>query len=89
MRLAAAISADTHSGSEIETIHLSAEHTEFIERLSTRINPDMPPAFGNAHVVRMLLERIEEAQIDLTSLVSEDEIATTAAAAQRQRRQRG
>ena len=90
MRLAAAISADDHHpGSEIETVYLSAEQADFIERLSARINPDMPLAFGNAHVVRVLLEQIEEAGIDLTSSASENEIASAAATAQRRRRSRG
>jgi hypothetical protein len=83
MRLAAALPADPEARSNIETIELSPAHLELIGRISRRINPDMPLAFGHAHVVRILLDRFEEAEIDLSAAGSENEVSAAAVAALR------
>jgi len=47
---------------EGEVVDLSAAQLEFLGQLSRGLNPEMPIAFGAPHVVRTLLEKLEEAQ---------------------------
>jgi hypothetical protein len=54
--------AETQPVSEIETITLSEDQYEMLRKLSRDLNPDTHVAFGGAHAIRTLLERIEEAQ---------------------------
>ncbi|HUP49970.1 MAG TPA: hypothetical protein VNA04_14380 [Thermoanaerobaculia bacterium] len=88
MRLVQASPAEPGEESEIETVVLTPTQLAFLGRLSRGINPAMPSAFGDAHAVRTLLERLEEAQLDLSAASSEDEIARIASAALRQRKRR-
>ena len=62
MRLVAAIPPDSKEQGEVETLRLSPAHIEFLGQLSRELNPAMPLAFGGPHVVRTLLEKLEEAQ---------------------------
>src|SRR5689334_3069076 len=73
---------------ELETLLLSDEHLDYLERLCHSMNPEMPPAFGWPHAIRAILDRMEE--IDLTDASSEEEIAQLAAGQLRrnERRQR-
>ena len=64
---------------EIETVVLSQAQLDFVARLSRSLNPDMPMAFGGAHVIRALLERLEEADIDLRGAQSEEDVTRIAA----------
>src|SRR5205814_9293080 len=64
---------------ELETLLLSDEHLDFLERLCHSMNPEMPPAFGWPHAIRAILDRMEESGIDLTDASSEEEIAQLAA----------
>ena len=61
--------------SEHETVILTEGQLQFLGALCHRLNPDMPIEFGGAHVVRTLLERLEEAGFDLAEANSEEEIA--------------
>lgn len=62
MRLVAATPTDSKKEAEVETLLLSPVHLEFLGQLSRELNPAMPLAFGAPHVVRTLLEKLEEAQ---------------------------
>ena len=62
MRLVAATPPDSKQEGEVETLFLSPAHLEFLGQLSRELNPAMPVAFGAPHVVRTLLEQLEEAQ---------------------------
>ena len=62
MRLVAATPTDSKKETEVETLLLSPVHLEFLGQLSRELNPAMPLAFGAPHVVRTLLEMLEEAQ---------------------------
>ncbi|HEY3052846.1 MAG TPA: hypothetical protein VGK04_05590 [Thermoanaerobaculia bacterium] len=64
---------------------VSDAQLDYLGRVSRDINPDMPMAFGGAHVVRTLLERFEESGIDLTAATSEEELTHIAARKLRQR----
>ena len=64
---------------EIETVVLSKAQHDFLAALSHDVNPEMPMAFGGAHVIRTLLERFEEAGIDLRDAKSEEDVAQIAA----------
>lgn len=64
MRLLAAVPADPSPDSEIETIVLSPDQLAYLDSLSREFNPAVPPDFGRAHAVRLLLERLEEASLD-------------------------
>ncbi len=79
MRVIAARPQLETSETEIETVVLSKAQHDFLEKLSRGVNPDMPMAFGGAHVIRTLLERIEEAGIDLSDATSEEELTRIAA----------
>jgi hypothetical protein len=54
--------------SELETVFLSKTELDYLDGLGRRLNPDMPAAFSRAHLVRTLLERLEESGLDLTEL---------------------
>ena len=88
MKLVAANPAEQPASTEKETVLLSPAQTAFVGRLSRDLHPAMPIAFGGPHAVRVLLERIEEAQLDLSAASSEQEITRLAAAELRQRRSR-
>lgn len=85
MKLVAAEELPTEPESDIVVFVLSQEQLDYIGRISRDINPDMPVAFGGAHVVRTLLERFEESGIDLTDAASEEELTHIAARKLRQR----
>jgi len=67
------------SDSAVETLLLTDEQIAYIDDTSKDLNPEMPSAFGWPHVVRALLDRVEESGIDLTAADSEEEIARVAA----------
>lgn len=58
-----------------ETLDLTFSQVECLREASQAINPDSHPRFGLPHVVRLLIDYIEESGIDLTVASSEDEIA--------------
>ena len=51
----------------IETVVIPQSHLDYLGRVSREMNPEMPLAFGTAHLVRTLLERLEEAGIEGTA----------------------
>jgi hypothetical protein len=53
---------------ELETVLLSTTQLEYLDGQGRRLNPDMPAAFSRAHVLRTLLERLEESGLDLSDL---------------------
>lgn len=67
------------SAHELETIVLSGKHLDYLGQLAHEMNPDMPASFGLPHLIRTLLDRVEESGIDLTDACSEEEIARLAA----------
>lgn len=67
------------SANELETIALSGKHLDYLGQLAYELNPDMPASFGLPHLIRTLLDRVEESGIDLTEACSEEEIARLAA----------
>ena len=79
MRVVAAKNELPTSQTEIETIVLTQAQLDYVAQLSRGVNPEMPMAFGGAHVIRTLLERIEEAGIDLGDAKSEDDVTRIAA----------
>src|SRR5215213_6249663 len=66
-------------GNELETIVLSDRHLDYLGQIARELNPDMPESFGLPHLIRTLIDRVEESGIDLTDACSEEEIARLAA----------
>lgn len=66
-------------GNELETIVLSDRHLDYLGEIARELNPDMPESFGLPHLIRTLIERVEESGIDLTDACSEEDIARLAA----------
>src|SRR5688572_10128750 len=64
---------------ELETLVLSDRHLDYLGQLSRELNPDMPESFGLPHLIRTLIDRVEESGVDLTDACSEEEIAQLAA----------
>lgn len=64
---------------ELETIALSGKHLDYLGQIALELNPDMPASFGLPHLIRTLLDRVEESGIDLTDASSEEDIARLAA----------
>lgn len=64
---------------ELETLVLSDRHLDYLGEMARKLNPDMPESFGLPHLIRTLIDRIEESGIDLTDACSEAEIARLAA----------
>jgi hypothetical protein len=79
MRLVSAKGPVTPAENEIETVALTQAQVDYVAKLSRDVNPEMPTAFGLAHVIRELLTRIEETGIDLTDANSEEELTRIAA----------
>jgi hypothetical protein len=69
---------------ELETIVLSGTHLDYLEEAARELNPSMPESFGLPHLIRTILDRVEESGIDLTEAGSEEEIARLAAEQLRQ-----
>jgi len=69
---------------ELETIVLSGHHLDYLEEIARELNPSMPESFGLPHLIRTILDRVEESGIDLTEAGSEEEIARLAAGQLRQ-----
>ena len=86
MRLVATEPVEQAEETAIETILLSPAQIEFLGQLSRDFDPAMPAAFGFPHAVRTLLDRLEQAELDLSAASSEQEITREATAALRQRR---
>jgi hypothetical protein len=85
MKLVAAKTVESETSREIETFVVSRAQLDYLGRLANEMNPDMPLAFGGAHVIRTLLERFEQSGIDLTEATSEQEVTRLAAQALRRR----
>src|SRR5215210_768012 len=69
----------TGSPNELETIALSGKHLDYLGQAALELNPDMPASFGLPHLIRAILDRVEQSGIDLTDACSEEEIAQLAA----------
>lgn len=67
------------SPNELETIVLSGKHLDYLGQIALEMNPDMPASFGLPHLIRAILDRVEESGIDLTDACSEEDIARLAA----------
>jgi hypothetical protein len=66
-------------GNELETIVLSDRHLDYLGQIARELNPDMPESFGLPHLIRTLIDRVEQSGVDLTDACSEEEIARIAA----------
>src|SRR6185295_10481664 len=69
----------TVTPNELETIVLSGKHLDYLGQIAHEMNPAMPASFGLPHLIRAILDRVEESGIDLTDACSEEEIARLAA----------
>ena len=67
------------SPTELETLVLSDKHLDYLGQAALELNPDMPASFGLPHLIRTILDRVEQSGIDLTDACSEEEIAQLAA----------
>jgi hypothetical protein len=67
------------SPTELETLVLSNKHLDYLGQVALELNPDMPASFGLPHLIRAILDRVEQSGIDLTDACSEEEIAQLAA----------
>ena len=67
------------SPNELETIFLSGEHIDYLGQIAHEMNPDMPASLGLPHLIRTILDRVEQSGIDLTDARSEEDIARLAA----------
>ena len=74
---------------ELETIVLDDRHLDYLGQLSYEMNPDMPESIGFAHLIRTIIDRVEESGIDLTDASSEEDIARLAAGRLRRQGLRG
>ena len=75
--------------SELETLSLSDHHLDYLGRIVRQLNPDMPASIGLPHLIRTILDRVEQSGIDLTDASSEEDIARLAAGRLRQTKNRG
>ena len=73
---------------ELETLALSDRHLDYLGKLAREINPDMPASLGLPHLIRTILDRVEQSGIDLTDACSEEEITRLAAGRLRQNQDR-
>src|SRR5688500_2769580 len=64
---------------ELEALLLSDRQLDYLGRLSRELNPDMPAAMGLPHLIRVILDRVEQSGVDLTDASSEAEITRLAA----------
>lgn len=64
---------------ELETIALSDRHLDYLGQIAREMNPDMPASLGLPHLIRTILDRVEQSGIDLTDATSEEDIARLAA----------
>jgi len=69
---------------ELETIVLSGKHLDYLGQIAREMNPNMPASLGLPHLIRTILDRVEQMGIDLTDACSEEEIARLAAGQLRQ-----
>lgn len=74
--------------SELETLALSDRHLDYLGRIARELNPDMPASIGLPHLIRTILDRVEQSGIDLTEASSEEDIARLAAGRLRQPKRR-
>jgi len=65
--------------SELETLVLSDEHLDYLGQIAREMNPNMPESFGLPHLIRTIIDRVEQSGIDLTDACSEEDIARLAA----------
>jgi len=70
---------ETRTSNELETLLLSDEHLDYLGQIAREMNPDMPESFGLPHLIRTIIDRVEQSGIDLTDACSEEEIARLAA----------
>lgn len=69
---------------ELETLALSDHHLDYLGRISQQLNPDMPASIGLPHLIRTILDRVEQSGVDLTDASSVEDITRLAAGRLRQ-----
>lgn len=74
---------------ELETLALSDRHLDYLGRVVRQLNPDMPASIGLPHLIRTILDRVEQSGVDLTDASSEEDITRLAAGRLRQTKGRG
>lgn len=85
MKLVATSPVSPDPQNDVESFVVSRAQFDFLGRVARDINPDMPMAFAGGHIIRTLLERIENSGIDLTAASTEEEITRIAARELRER----
>ena len=73
-----------NGANELETLALSDRHLDYLGRIVREMNPDMPTSIGLPHLIRTILDRVEQSGVDLTDASSEEDIARLAAGRLRQ-----
>jgi hypothetical protein len=68
-----------NAANELETLALSDRHLDYLGQIAHTLNPDMPASIGLPHLIRTILDRVEQSGIDLTDASSEEDIARLAA----------
>ena len=77
-----------NAASELETLALSDRHLDYLGQVARALNPDMPASIGLPHLIRTILDRVEQSGVDLTDASSEEDIARLAAGRLRQSKPR-
>ena len=49
---------------DLETISLSDRHLDYLGQIARQMNPDMPASLGLPHLIRTILDRVEQSGID-------------------------
>jgi hypothetical protein len=68
-----------NAANELETLALSDRHLDYLGQVARTLNPDMPASIGLPHLIRTILDRVEQSGVDLTDASSEEDIARLAA----------
>lgn len=68
-----------NAANELETLALSDRHLDYLGQIARTLNPDMPASIGLPHLIRTILDRVEQSGVDLTDASSEEDIARLAA----------
>jgi hypothetical protein len=63
---------------DLEILDLSGRHLEYLGQVALEMNPAMPASFSLPHLIRTILDRVEQSGIDLTDASTEEDITRLA-----------
>jgi hypothetical protein len=63
---------------DLEILDLSGRHLEYLGQVAREMNPAMPASFSLPHLIRAILDRVEQSGIDLTDACTEEDITRLA-----------